>query len=180
MCHNVPTIILSNYSIVSSAFKCVARFFVPLQSRNENSWSEMALFGFIKNHCTWLRHKSPHLCGSMAKFHHVCGLYALFLKGQGHQGIFSLVKGTLWGNFFCEHFKGTKAMTRGHGGNRLCCVLEVAGLCVNTSWNLIEIFILPLWMELSTMYMYMCKSYPDIHLLVGWHVYKWLCSLWSL
>ena len=24
-------------------------------------------------------------------------LYASFLKGQGHQGIFSLVKGTLWG-----------------------------------------------------------------------------------
>ena len=48
-------------------------------------------------------------------------MYASFLKGQGHQGIFSLVKGTLWGNckFLLEHFKGTKAMTRGHGGNRL-------------------------------------------------------------
>ena len=36
------------------------------------------------------------------------------LKGQGHQGIFFLVKGTLWGNckFLLEHFKGTEAMTR--------------------------------------------------------------------
>ena len=47
----------------------------------------------------------------------IAGLHALFLKGQGHQGIFSLVKGTLWGNcqFLLEPFKGTKAMTRGHG-----------------------------------------------------------------
>ena len=37
-----------------------------------------------------------------------------FCSGQGHQGIFSLVKGTLWGNctFLLEHFKGTKAMIR--------------------------------------------------------------------
>ena len=43
------------------------------------------------------------------------GLYASFLKGQEHQGIFSLVKGTLWGNckYILEYFKGTKAMTRG-------------------------------------------------------------------
>ena len=26
------------------------------------------------------------------------------------------------------HFKGTKAMTRGHGGKRLCCHCEVSGL----------------------------------------------------
>ena len=58
------------------------------------------------------------------------GLYASFLKGQGHQGIFFLVKGTLWWNckFVLEHFKGTKAMTRGHGGNRLRCLREVSGL----------------------------------------------------
>ena len=32
-----------------------------------------------------------------------------------HQGIFHLVKGTLWGNckFLLEHFQGTKAMIRG-------------------------------------------------------------------
>ena len=44
-----------------------------------------------------------------------------FLKGQGHQGTFSLVKVTLWGNcrLLLEHFKGTKAMARGHGGNHL-------------------------------------------------------------
>ena len=42
----------------------------------------------------------------------VSGLYAWFLKGQGHQGIFSLAKGTLWGNckFLLEHLKGTKAI----------------------------------------------------------------------
>ena len=58
---------------------------------------------------------------------------ASFLKGQGHQGIFSLVKGTLWGNrkYLLEHFKGTKAMTRGHGGNRLCCLCVVSGLDVS-------------------------------------------------
>ena len=40
-----------------------------------------------------------------------------FEKVQGHQGIFSSVKGTLLsGNckFLLEHFKGTKAMTRRH------------------------------------------------------------------
>ena len=42
-----------------------------------------------------------------------------FLKGYGHQGILSLVKGTLRGNceFLLQDFNGTKAMTRGHGGN---------------------------------------------------------------
>ena len=48
-----------------------------------------------------------------------------------HQGIFFLVKGTLWWNckFVLEHFQGTKALTRGHRGNRLCCLREVSGLC---------------------------------------------------
>ena len=44
------------------------------------------------------------------------GLNAAFLKRQGHQGhFFSLVKGTLSGSFkfLLEHFKDTKAMTRG-------------------------------------------------------------------
>ena len=46
-------------------------------------------------------------------------VYASFFKGQGHQGIFSLVKGTLWGNckILLEYFKGTKAMTRGEKAN---------------------------------------------------------------
>ena len=54
----------------------------------------------------WLGLKKPLLLLSLT------GLYALFLKGQGHQGIFSLVKGTLWGNckFLLEHFKGTKVL----------------------------------------------------------------------
>ena len=58
------------------------------------------------------------------------GMYASLLKGQGHHGIFSSVKGTLWGNFkfLLELFKGTRAMTRGHGGNHLRCLREVLGL----------------------------------------------------
>ena len=42
------------------------------------------------------------------------GLYDSFLKGQGHQGIFSSIKGTQWGNckLLQELFKGTKAMGR--------------------------------------------------------------------
>ena len=46
------------------------------------------------------------------------GLYALFLKGQGHQGIFFDGKGhPMMEQQICtaEHFKGAKAMTRGHG-----------------------------------------------------------------
>ena len=31
-------------------------------------------------------------------------------------------------NFYCEHFKGTKAMTWVNGGNRLRCLREVSGL----------------------------------------------------
>ena len=56
------------------------------------------------------------------------GLYASLLKGQGNQGIFSLAKGTLWGN--CEFllFKGSEAMTRGNRGNRVHCLREVSGL----------------------------------------------------
>ena len=54
----------------------------------------------------------------------------MFLKGQGHLGIFFLVKGTLRLNckFVLEHFKGIKALTRGHRGYRLCCLREVSGL----------------------------------------------------
>ena len=54
----------------------------------------------------------------------------VFVKGQGHQCIFSLVKGTLWGNckFLREHFKGTK----GDGGNPIGCLREVSDLCFGT------------------------------------------------
>ena len=72
--------------------------------------------------------------------HPIAGLYASFLKGQGHRGIFFLVKGTLWWNckIVLEHFKGIKAMTRGHGGNRLCCLREVSGLPIG--WISVCIF----------------------------------------
>ena len=57
------------------------------------------------------------------------GMYTLFFKGQGHQGIFSLGKGVLWANckvlLAPEHFKGTKAMTRELWGNRLSFLCEV-------------------------------------------------------
>ena len=39
-------------------------------------------------------------------------LYLSFLKGQGHQGIFSFCKEEI----VLEHFKGTKATNRGHRG----------------------------------------------------------------
>ena len=50
-------------------------------------------------------------------------LYASFLKGQTHQCMFSLMKGTLWGNcnVLQEHFKGTNFI-------RLGCLREVSGL----------------------------------------------------
>ena len=63
----------------------------------------------------------------------VAGLYASFLKGQGLRGLFSLVKAPPHEeivNFLLhvlEHFTGTKATTRGHGGNRLCCLIESIG-----------------------------------------------------
>ena len=66
------------------------------------------------------------------------GLYASFLKGQGHQGISSFVKGTLWGNckFLLENFNGTKAMSMGHGGNHHLCLNEVSGPRLNQASNL--------------------------------------------
>ena len=62
-----------------------------------------------------------------------------FLKGQRHQGIFSLVKGTLAGDckFLLEYFKGAKAMTSGHGGNRLRCLREVLGLRTDSSFGVV-------------------------------------------
>ena len=58
-------------------------------------------------------------------------------KGKGTKTLcISVVKGTLWGNcnFLLEHFKGNKAMTRGHGGN---CLLHmyIADLTCKT-WNI--------------------------------------------
>ena len=48
-------------------------------------------------------------------FYMVSGLYASFLKGQGHQGIFSLVKGALWGNckFLLWAFQGHQSNDKG-------------------------------------------------------------------
>ena len=67
-----------------------------------------------------------------------------FMKGLGHQGIFSLVKGTLWGNckFLFEHFKGTKAITMGHDG--LYCLQEVSCLITSSymcNWSICLIFL---------------------------------------
>ena len=49
-----------------------------------------------------------------------------FWKGTGHKCTFSLVKGTLREicKFLKEHFKGTEALTRGHGGNCHPCLCE--------------------------------------------------------
>ena len=52
------------------------------------------------------------------------GLYALYLKGQGHQGIFFLKLLKLYWSIF----KGTEAMTRGHDGGNRKCLHEVSGL----------------------------------------------------
>ena len=54
---------------------------------------------------------------------HCRHVYASFLKGQGHQVIFSLGKGTLLGNckFLLSAFQG-------HQGNRLGCLRVVSGL----------------------------------------------------
>ena len=93
--------------------------------------NDTVLFSF---HLPHLKQKTNHT--PVLKFHYLwnasAGLYASYLKVQGQQGILSLVKGTLWGNcrFLLWHFKGTKAMTRGHWGNRLswvkyqaCCII---------------------------------------------------------
>ena len=42
------------------------------------------------------------------------GLYASFLKGQGHQGILPLVKGTIWGKLYIPTFL---AFQEHHGNN---------------------------------------------------------------
>ena len=60
------------------------------------------------------------------------GLYHLFFKGQDNGIFFFLGKGhsVLSGNCKCllEHFKGIKAMSRGHEGNRPQCLRELSGL----------------------------------------------------
>ena len=68
---------------------------------------------------------------SMGSGFHACMVRFFFKgQGQGHQGIFSLVKSTLRGSckFLLEHFESTEAMTRGHRGKLLCCLHEVPGL----------------------------------------------------
>ena len=53
----------------------------------------------------------------------------VFERARAPRHFLLVLKGTLWGNckFLLDHFKGTKAMTRGHGGNRL---REVSGLAL--------------------------------------------------
>ena len=46
-------------------------------------------------------------------------LWKIILKGAPYEEMV---------NFYSEHFKGTKAMTRGHGDNRLRCHPEVSSL----------------------------------------------------
>ena len=62
-------------------------------------------------------------------------MYALFLKRQGYQEMFSFVKGTLWGNckFLLDNFKGTKAMTNDQGA------LQKSPLKYQ-AWPLVNIF----------------------------------------
>ena len=48
-------------------------------------------------------------------------LYVFFLKRQEHSSHFLLGEIVF---YYWEHFKGTKAMARGHGGNRPCCLSE--------------------------------------------------------
>ena len=63
------------------------------------------------------------------------GLYALLFERARAPRHFLLGKGMEVENctFLLELFKGTKALTRGHGGNRLCCLHEVSGLHTPTS-----------------------------------------------
>ena len=45
-----------------------------------------------------------------------------FEKGKGTKFVLNVSYEEIV-NFYFEHFKGTKAMTRGHGSNRLYCPL---------------------------------------------------------
>ena len=60
------------------------------------------------------------------------GLYVSFLKGQGHQGIFSPGLRAPYEeivNFYWSTTRAPRQMTRGHvGGNCVCCRSEVSGL----------------------------------------------------
>ena len=78
-------------------------------------------------------------------------LYASFLKWQGHQGIFSLVKDTLWGNCkFLLGYKGHKGNNQRHVGNHLHCLREVSGLKVHRlQCNCSELIIHLIWAKLS-------------------------------
>ena len=104
------------------------RTWIYLNSLWRTSWEQCSLLYdswlYIQDIISYDENNQSFVCN----YARACMLW--FLKGQGHQGIVSLVKGTLWGNckFLLEYFKGTKAMTKGHGGNRLCCLREVSGL----------------------------------------------------
>ena len=70
-------------------------------------------------------HNEVKVVGGRAYSIQACML--CFWKGKAPRH-FSLVKGTQWGNckFILENLsKGSKAMTRGHGDNRLRCLSEV-------------------------------------------------------
>ena len=87
-----------------------------------------------------------HFCRSDAiKRRFLKGLYASFLKGQGHQGIFILVKGLLLrnSNFQLEYYKGTRAMTRGHGGYCRCFRENITMGFLFCWWN----FVRQIWRE---------------------------------
>ena len=53
------------------------------------------------------------------------GLYVSFLKGQGHQGIYPLVKGTLWAN--CQFYWSISRAPR-HEDNRRCRMQHMSSM----------------------------------------------------
>ena len=56
-----------------------------------------------------------------------------FWRGKGTKAFSLWQRAPLWGNckLLLDHFKGTKAMAGGNGGNRLHCLREVSGLVTN-------------------------------------------------
>ena len=94
---------------------CVWSMCIPVLGRN-NSFKRVNIPAILRVWCsgllksrlrtrTWWAERKP-------------GLYALFLKGQWHQGIFSLVKGTL-----CKHFNISTGAFQGHQGNDQVCLI---------------------------------------------------------
>ena len=105
-------------------------------------------------------------------------------RAPGH---FLLVKGTLWGNckFLLEHFKRTKALTRGHGGNNLCCLHLVSGLNLSSKYKatcnlahwIIKGTCQSIWFN-NHQFMQFCSALPQLHKLISskhsrpiWHTF---------